>query len=215
MWKRRLRSLTPHLLLTGGLTLSACGGGSTPDPTADKLDSVMIFGAKAIPLGNTQKLQISEDHLSGSGEIIFDQPLPGMNSSSAFLLGLKIEEGGFVEIHAYCSSRLEGGIRLRIELNNQNWNFVLSREEVEIPLRNLEVLVDPSSGELDLGLEIHHQETPAHILLWNPLANDTFILDTLDVGSPGNGSGRFWGIRFHQAKILRAERTNIRYAHDE
>ena len=63
-----------------------------------------------------------------------------------------------------------------------------------------------SATALSYRVEVHNDETPAHILVWpgdaTSFTEDTALLNSEDISSShGNGAGSFWSIKLENSSV--------------
>lgn len=169
--------------------LLGCGGNDdNNDPTGPA-----VFG-KSYSLVDGD-LDVGDDKVSGNGVIAFgafiDSPTEGRN----FLITSTIEDGGFVQLHAFANQDLSNAAVIRLSREGEALNYRAFGQEQD----DQGVLTGVNASEpITLSVEVHNGESPAHVLLWNG--------DTPPAGEPlelraANGTGTYVGFTLEQASL--------------
>ncbi len=168
-------------------------------------DALTAFGLSArVVTSNT--LEGSSSSLSGSGAVVFAQSLESIDSQKNFSLTVSLEDAGSAALVANAGTDLTGGIELVLTRSANTLNAVLRGPEGDRDVTSKFAALN-ASGTLMFSMDIHNNETPAHILVWDaskPESDPSYLLldsegDALE--TPGAGSGVFWGLRLSNARI--------------
>lgn len=208
-------------LLVLVLALSACGGKGQGNSA--NTGSAVSFGSQQVsPIGDASSLNITPASISGTGALVFNSQFSQVRSGGSVALNFSLEDGGSLTLVSHADSALSNGyeielrrlgggsgslqVRLRAQGNVRDTvnNFgqdVFSGIDASLPMK--------------LQIDVHNNETPAHVMVWSRLITDDFsetaaILDTGDEieksnGSPGIGSGLRWGLKLSRAAVTAAE----------
>ncbi|MDC4227742.1 MAG: hypothetical protein MPW14_09330 [Candidatus Manganitrophus sp.] len=185
------------------IVLGACGGDDDNGSTTLSLDGA---GYVVITPGS---LQHNSDNVAGSGSIVFNDPLSGVATKHSYALNFTLADGGSLTLVSHSSNQLANGI-----------NIVMTRSgavlSVLIQAGGNQTDASPSFTDVDatqpigLQIDVHNDETDqgAHLLAWTGQSFDEgdAIFNSEDTGgSPGNGSGSFWGLILQNATVNTAE----------
>lgn len=192
--------LKSSLALSLVLVAAACGKKQDPLPagTSALLDATIL---------NPGSLRSEGNSLSGTGSVVFNQPLAGTASGQSYALTFRLEDGGSLTLHSNATNRLQNGIALRFERQGATLHVKLLAAGAENDVSGAFATLDAST-ELQLQIDLHNNEVPAHILVWSgsDFSEDAALLNTEEAGreAPGNGAGQYWGLELTQASVTRA-----------
>ncbi len=170
--------------------------------------------------------------VEGFGELLFLCPLEQVQSQHSFELSFELEEGGSVTLVTFADRELKHGFELEWQRQGEELRVLARSGAVEQnwsgPLENKNHRRAPgffSSLQAKMPqiftLDVHNNETPAaHVIIWQGLrdpqrqTSQNHLFDsgehTYDLennypqSSPGNGQGRFWGLRLDGARVTGA-----------
>lgn len=191
------------------LTLSACGGGHNPDK--DNLN-------KAIVVGDASYYDL------GVNKGLMTEGVSSVNSGANFEYHFRVTDGGSFTVFAFANSSLTNGIAIRFTRNGGTLNVLATAQGITQDWSPLFASVD-ASQDVTLTMDIHNNESPAHIMIWNgsknPKMNHTNTLynsaeDSVDLdydAGPGNGSGRAWGFQTDGATLINAKISDPQDSH--
>ena len=193
---------------------------------------------------DTTNLTANETSLSGTGKIGLNQPLGEINSESKIVASFYLEDAGSITFHTYADDNLENGLDIVFTRTGTELEVKMLADGSEVILFDEEHSEDEdhdheeehdgldidASTVINLKIDVHNSETPAHIAFWQAtrgedVSNENLIFNSADTEegnhqAPGNGSGTFLGITFNKAtleNIAIAEATEedeIGEAHD-
>jgi len=202
------------------LVLSACGG-DYKDPETAAGGQEIVLGSQKVRLvsGN---LNVSGSSIQGTGSLVFDSRYDSFQSGGSYALNFTLEDGGSVTLVSHSNEALASGFEmefrregsgadsLKVALRAQGniWNSVNNFTAINA--------ADP----IQLQVDVHNDETPAHLMVWNRLLGDNFtrpnaILNSADEidGSPGIGTSTRWGLLLNKASVTRADRSEPKLEH--
>lgn len=195
------------ILLAISTFLISCGSeDKTKNSTTYKLD-----GSEYIALEEGQ-LTHDNDHVAGSGKLVFNAPLGETASGSHFRLTFTVEDGGSMTLTTYATNELEDGVMIVMARSGAKLDVTLSVAAETQDLSAAFAAID-ANEEIALAFDVHNDEAPAHILAWfakdatGDLAEtleDKALLNTEDQPSPGNGAGVYWGLALNRAVVTTA-----------
>lgn len=192
--------LKSSLALSLVLLATACGKKQEPLPAGASalLDATIL---------NPGSLRTDGSTVSGTGSLVVNQPLAGTASGQSYALAFRLEDGGSLTLQSNASNRLQGGVALRFERLGAALRVKLLAGGTENDVSDAFATLDATS-ELQLQIDLHNNEVPAHILVWSgtDFSEGAALLNTEEAGreAPGNGSGQFWGLELAQANVTRA-----------
>jgi hypothetical protein len=178
--------------------------------------SARQFDGKDVITVSDQGLYVTGSSLSGSGSVVFRAPLGESGSNKGFRLQFTLADGGSIDLISHAYDNLSGGNTVRLVRSGQVLQTVLTDEgKTIIPHQLTGIAADT---DLDLLIDVHNSETPAHILIWNHDAgaadddNALFNSDA-DADSSVRGYGNFWGLSLNQASVTAASAGEARFGH--
>lgn len=182
------------------ISFVGCGGGHNPDK--EKLNS-------AIPLGSSSYYDL------GLGKALMSSVLSSAATGGNFDISFDLQDGGKFQLVTFSNSTLQNGFIITFERTGQILKVMASAQGQEQDWSPRFTTVD-ASQTLNFNLDIHNDEKPAHVLIWqgskNSALDHTNTLynsaeDSVDLdyeASPGNGLGRQWGFILQQGQIHQA-----------
>jgi hypothetical protein len=205
---KRIMKMLCAVAVVGALVvaLSACNGddGNTVTYSLDGAGYVVITSGT---------LQHNSTNVSGSGSIVFNDPLPGIASKSSFELSFTIQDGGSLTLGGYSSNQLANGVNVVMSRSGATLSVVLEAEGNQNDVSALFTGID-ASGTIGVQIDIHNDETPAHILAWNGQDFDeaaAIFNSENDGDTPGNGAGSFWGLILEDAVVSTAAAGDAKF----
>ena len=185
-------------------------GCSTTDSSNSDDSSTLDGEAYSIILDNG--LLSDGDIVSGNGSLIFNNPLPAISSNRSYSLSFSLENEGELILHSHSINTLENAISVVFTRNEENLEVSLVNGNTTQDISTL--FSDISADEpLTFQLDIHNEESPAHILVWNgtDFSEEEALVNTEDTPSPGNGAGTFWGLELTNASVSEAVVSNPKF----
>lgn len=230
-----MRLLYSIVLFVG---LSACGN----DDGSKDVEN--FAGQEIVYLGSSDEITLEKGVLSGTGSVAFNDPMQSVNSGHSFTLDFSLQEGGELTLVTYASKELKNGYEVKFSRTGSEVkaHLVADGKEQDISAAFAEL---DFSKTVSLTFDIHNNETPGHVLIWettelaeveaveleeHALVNtahghedhaddeeahaeeeeehsedESHHHETLEVESPGNGSGTFWGVQIVKATLNSAK----------
>lgn len=191
------------------LILVGCG-----EKSGTQLDSFQ--GEEYIALEKSD-LNVSSDSIKGSGRFVFNSPLP-TNSHFETTFSLLDPEYSEVTIHFYSDNQLKNGLNLTLTRRGSALFGAWSNSSFSVNLAPFFHRME-ASMPIHLRIEIHHDESPAHLLIWDGsetlLSTTTALINSEEFDQGGKGFGNFWGMTLHKAELTKANMSNGMIEHDE
>lgn len=221
MFARLARSL-PSIALSASLLsapiLVSCGGdedSSDPAPVKEgKVDATPFL------LLSESGLSLEGTTLEGSGSAIAKSPLGEVKDGKNLAVTFSVAEGGSLSIRAFSDKTLAGGVALTLTRKGASLAAKLEAAGKSVDVSKSFTAFD-ASGEMSLLLDVHNDETPAHVLAWKggvatpSDSNSIFNSEKAGDGeSPGNGKGTFWGLVLSKAVVTSASSAEAKFEHD-
>jgi hypothetical protein len=183
------------------IVLGACGGDDDNGSTTLSLDGA---GYVVITSGS---LQHNSDNVAGSGSILFNDPLSGIDSKHSYALSFTIEDGGSLTLGSHATNQPASGVNVVISRSGSALSVILQAEVGQTDVSAAFAGID-ASGPINVQIDVHNDEAPAHILAWTGQSfdeADAIFNSEEDGDASGNGSGNFWGLILQNAAVNRAE----------
>jgi len=196
-----------HLLLPLLLLLASCGG----DYPESEEEGVPFGSDKVRAISGT--LDISAGAIQGSGSALFNSRYETFQSGGSYALDFTLADGGSLTLVSHANSSLSGGFELLFRRDGAALKVSLHAQGSSWEATTQFNAID-ASGALRLQVDVHNDESPAHIVVWDRATAPDFedhsatlnSADEID-GSPGIGSGIRWGLVLGQATVTSAERS--------
>jgi hypothetical protein len=162
------------------------------------------------------KLSLTDDNVSGDGEIAFKEAVGARSSNRNFQIEFSLEDDGFVKLKAFASSTLSGAIEVTFSRSNDRVSLSVTVDGEESMWRELKNL-NPR-GLIALSIDVHNSETPAHVLIWDikeksPTDDNAIFNSDADGVLPGNGLGMYWGFALKGATLSKIALHSPESAH--
>lgn len=183
------------------IVLGACGGDDDNGSTTLSLDGA---GYVVITPGS---LQHNSDNVAGSGSIVFNDPLSGIDSKHSYALSFTIEDGGSLTLGSHATNQLASGVNVVLSRSGPALSATIQAEGGQTDISAAFAGID-ASGPINVQIDIHNDEAPAHILIWTGTSfdeADAVFNSEEDGDAPGNGSDNFWGLILQNAVVTTAE----------
>lgn len=185
------------LFMALALGVQACNSDS--DDKKDNLESV--FG-KTYLITDSTALNRSENRLSGTGSLVFNDPLG--EEERNFKLSFRLEDGGSLTLTAYADQALAQGVGVLLKRQGSALSVMFKGPEGESATQTLAGV--NASDSISLRIDVHNSEEPAHILVW-PEGISTYNEEAAVMNSeaalevPGQGQGKLWGLSLQEATV--------------
>lgn len=204
-----------RLLVGISLVLSLLACDSSSDDASTSVQGSGVFQNLKYLLLDAGDLNRSETSLQGSGKLAFETPLAGAASKDNFAMSFTLEDGGSLSLISHADTALENGLNIIFSRDAERLNVSLARGSERSEAKQLEGV--EGSGSIQLAVDVHNDESPAHILIWSADATsygeDSALFNSEEDGeAPGQGVSSQWGLSLSRAQIsslkLEAARFN-------
>ncbi len=204
-----------------GLVLSSCGG-DYKSPVDVSKESSNSFGGKQLSVvsGN---LTIGQS-IEGSGSLLFAEELASFDSGKSYALDFALEEGGCLDLVSHSNEGLQSGWEIQFCRQGSGVGSlkatVFANGERRDTKKNETVEAFEgfdASQPMKFQIDVHNNESPTHTLVWSRLLPIDFtenaaIFNTEEYdNSPGNGSGKRWGLRLSKARVTYVESSEPKF----
>jgi hypothetical protein len=198
------------LVVTAGCAKdkSSNEGGGSAEGTLGGASYVLVDGGD---------LQRSANLLSGSGAVAFKEPIGALDSKKSYTLTFSIADGGKFALAAHGNEKLENAAEVRLSRAGNVLKVELGAAGQSTESKVLEG-IDAAAESVTLTIDVHNDESPAHILLWSgsDFAEDKAVFNSEeDAETPGQGSGAFWGLRLQNSTVSSATIGAPKYVEEE
>ncbi len=202
--------------------LSACGGDYQPMAVPGEAFSLLGQTGRLL---SADGLAVTESKIEGQGSLLFDQSFSEFRTGASYALDFSLVEGGRLTLVSHGHDDLSGGFELEFQRRGSGPGSL--KVTLRASGRSLDTInahgIDmfggmDAAGPLRFQIDVHNNESPAHLLVWSRLLSDNFaedqaLLNTeddvdLSHGSPGIGVGTRWGLRLENAILTRAQKGN-------
>lgn len=194
--------------LPAALLLVACGSDYT-QPTARGRSASLAGGSVTILEGSS----ISEDNgtLRGSGRVLVDSSLGETRSASGYTLDFALSDGGSFKLLSHSNTALEDALEISFVRDGNALEVTLSAGGQSEDISRAFASVNASSP-VKIQVDVHNDESPAHVMVWNRLATQSFtpataLYNSSNGRSPGPGGGARWGFEIDRASVSLGQRT--------
>ncbi|WP_374029250.1 hypothetical protein [Bdellovibrio bacteriovorus] len=186
------------------LTFVACSGGAFPDAEPFR---------QSIDLGKSTYYDL------GDGRGLMSDSMTSIFSGANFEVSFELSDGGSFELYTFANSYLDMGLSFTFTRRGNQLLVFANWQSKTQDLSSKFAGVNAAST-ITMTLEVHNQETPAHVLMWNASRSSQLnILNTIYnsandsqslgySGSPGNGISLSWGFRVENSRLLKASLSN-------
>lgn len=150
----------------------------------------------------------NDQQLSGTGSIVFNDPIGEIGSNRSYDLAFTLEDGGTLQLISHGDNKLKGGVTVKLVRSGSELRASLLAEGKEAAAKVLDG-VDATSS-INLWVDVHNSESPTHILLFkanqeNPSEdNCLYNSEGDDEGTPGKGAASFFGLVLSKAVVSKA-----------
>jgi hypothetical protein len=162
------------------------------------------FAGQSYYVVESDDLELNESILKGSGAIVFASPLNAIQSQDNFAVEFTIAEGGSLALVTHSNSSLAEGLTVQFDRAGTELIATL-KADGSGTTDNVLSGID-ASGLVSLSVDVHNNEAPTHVLIWNA-ANGSFSEDDAlynsedDTDAPGVGNGTLWGVVLRNAEL--------------
>ena len=142
------------------LALISCADTTSSDETeAVKLGEVEFLKTDGA------NLDISDTGFSGTGKVMAKLPLESIKSGINFHLVGAIEDNGQLRLTTFSDDKLENGLAFELSRSGDTLGVKILAEGKESDITDYFTAIK-ASEEISLFIDVHNNETPAHILIW-------------------------------------------------
>ena len=213
--------ITPYLLRISAafaaITLSA-----SPLSTLSALAADASFNGEVVStVGDASKLAIASNRVTGSGSFVYQTKLDSIGPDSSHALSFSLKVGGQLSFVAYADPSLGQGLEFAFSREGSRLKALIIKDgdlasalDISSELSNIN-----ASRIINLQIDVHNSESPAHILVWDGLesefSEDSALVNTEEIsgGSPGAGVGVRRGFVLREATLLKAVATAEKFQH--
>ncbi len=165
------------------------------------------LAGKAYYVVEAGDLQRTESAVSGTGSIVFNSPLGSVTSKDNYALNFSVDDGGTLELVTHSDGNLSNGVSVILKRTGSSLSAMLKAKGEQSTAKELSGV--NAAEDLSLAIDVHNDETPAHILVWSTaggeFGEDNALLNSEeDETSPGNGSSTAWGLVLTKANVSSA-----------
>lgn len=208
-----VRSLFISILtLTVSVLVSACGKENSSAAVAEGKIGNIDF-----KILNSAGLSFDASTLIGSGDVVAKLPLAtNKDSGKNIALTFFLEDSGSLAVNAFSSASLENGINVVFTRSGSSLKAKTTHKDSTSQEKNLTL---NASSPVSVLIDVHNDESPAHILIWNgteatPSEENALFNTEKDAESAGQGTETFWGLSLSKAKIINASLSDTKYEHE-
>ncbi len=195
------------------LALFGCGKDDKKD-TAGLVEG--ILASKSYYLVDAGTLERTDSQIKGTGSVVFVSPLDGLDAKTNYNLTFTLEDGGSVELVAHSDSTLSKGVSVVLSRAGSVLNAKLKADGTETETKVLGGIT--ASGVAKISIDVHNDENPSHILIWDG-AGDAFAEDDALLNSeaetPGQGKSTAWGLVLTKATLTAATLAEPKFVEPE
>jgi len=182
---------------------SACG--SSSNNNKESSGTVLFDKIEFLEMENST-LEIEANLIKGAGAMVAVKPLQTIDSGNSFAISGILSAGSSVTLVTNADNKLMGGLEFVFSRKLDEIDGSVKFGNKTVSISDYLKVQDPE--ELNLILDVHNDESPAHVLIWastvSEFSEETAIFNSEDaVVIPGNGTGAYWGIKSSQAEIAK------------
>ena len=207
--------------LSAALALSAVAPTGIAILTSTAFAAEASFNGESVStIGDASKLTLGATRVSGTGSILFANKLDAIGEDTSHALSFTLKEAGSLTFVAYADPSLGQGLEFVFTREGRTLKGLVrkSGDSVSVLDFSSELSNINASRVINLQIDVHNGEAPAHILVWDGLetnfVEDSALLNTEETdASPGNGAGLRRGIILKDATLLKAFATEEKFQH--
>lgn len=209
--------ISTGIKLAKGVSLSAalvtflCGcGHDHGDSSSDGAQGK--FGSSSYVVVNEGNLKRKNSEIKGTGTFVFKQPIGEIGSNRHYDLDFNLEDGGSLTLVAHGDNKLNRGVEVVFSRKAEALELTFAASGSESSTRVVKGI--PASGAIHVGVDVHNEESPAHILIWsgNNYSEDAALFNSEeDNVVPGKGSATFWGLKLIKARVTKAAISSAKF----
>jgi hypothetical protein len=219
-----MQPMTLKPLLLGGLISLAISCGKSNSTSADESRTLgdLAYTIK----GSNPDLITEPDKLAGTGTIAFLNPMAVSKDSGKHLaINFSLENEGSLKIQVFSDKELNNGLELSFKRSEQELQSILKLNNQETILSKVQDMGQlDASKELKIGVDVHNNEDPSHIIVWNLEAqeepseeNEIFNSaenEEEEFSLTGQGLGIYWGLQLDKATVDTLQLKDAQEGHD-
>lgn len=160
--------------------LTACGGGG--DKSSGATGPTNRFGSQQLStIGDSGGLSVNPGSLQGTGAVVFSSQFPEARSGGSVALNFSLEDGGSLTLVSHSDSSLGNGFELEFRRLGTGAGSLQVRLRAQGNVRDTvnNFGQDVFSGidaslPMKLQIDVHNNESPAHVMVWSRLITDDF-----------------------------------------
>ena len=171
-------------------------------------------------------LSKEQNILSGTGRVVFNQPLFGLFSKEFYFINVElINEDSFLILHSHFTNFVkEDGIKVFFKKVKTKLLVSVSTPSYPVQLLYEQENYFKQNNNLNIHVEIQNGgDHFIHVKIWDSIINPTgylkkevdffssqnLIADSHDLMFYSRGHGLLWGVELHNARLLKIERRSI------
>ncbi len=199
------------LVLALAFLFSACGSSSNDSGDSNKTISLNDTDYVLVESGT---LESSDSAIAGTGSFVQNTPLEGIESGNNFQLSATLEEGSSITLYANGSAKNANGLSIEFANNSGSLSVTASKSGTDVDISSS--FAGKSATVLSYYLDIHNDESPAHVLIWNGIETgfdeeDALFNSEEDGEMPGNGAGTYFGVSMTDASLTKLTQAEPKF----
>lgn len=199
------------------VVLSFVSCGSDDDDSGQIEGNSFSLGGNQYNIVENNGLASESGNVSGTGAFVALAPLGSTEEGGHYIIEGKLFSGSYVELSSNSTNRAASGVGIR---------FTNSGGELQVALVGNGASTDVTTSfsgrsptDLSYRVEVHNDETPAHILVWpgdaTSYTEETALLNSEEgISTPGNGSGSFWSIKMNNSSVTSLTREDEKFSEE-
>ncbi len=185
-------------LVAAAFVLAACG---VKEAKKSHEGSLTLNSASYLVV-ESNALESASDSISGEGSVVFVAPL--IEDGNNFNLKFELQDSGSLSLIAGSDNKLLQGLTLTFSRNDSVLSFETKVGDTASTSQDMGGI--DATKQIAINIDVHNDETPAHILVWKHDSTEELLIDTEESSaSAGNGQGNFWGLALKKAKVAVAD----------
>lgn len=180
------------------LFLNAC---SSDNSDQESSSNTIVLGETAFTQIDGNNISISDSKTDGDGTLMGLNPLGSLASGKNFKLEASLKAGGSIILKTYADESGNNG--LNFKFSNSNNALVVTASGPNFSSDLSSFFSDASPTEFTFYIDVHNDETPAHVIIWDNDPTTSPIYDSEDdtPGFEANGSGTYFGATLDSASL--------------
>lgn len=171
-------------------------------------------------VGDASKLALGATRISGTGSIVFANTIDAIGEDTSHALSFRLNDGGSLTLVAYADPSLAQGLEFVFTREGRALKSVVRKagDDASALDFSAELANINASRVINLQIDTHNGESPAHLIVWDGLESefheDNALLNSEETGgSPGNGEGQHRGVILKNATLLKAAVSEAKFHH--